>query len=177
MTPPNGFVSNRVLKLNVGFLLSQSLGTSRKVDFDVPELIVTPDLTLSFLRGELRLSRTTEGILVQGDLNTALDGECRRCLTPVTIPIVLELEELFIHNPDHDQTDTTFIIADDAVLDLTPLLREEIIVNTPLAPLCKTECAGLCLHCGKNLNDGPCDCEIDDIDPRFAVLLKLKNQE
>ncbi|MFC1961202.1 DUF177 domain-containing protein [Chloroflexota bacterium] len=177
MTPPNGFVSNRVLKLNAGFLLSQSLGTSRNVDFDVPELIVTSDLTLAFLRGVLRLSRTTEGVLVQGELNTALDGECRRCLTPVTQHITLDLEELFIHNPDEAQADTTFVIADDAVLDLTPLLREEIIVNTPLALLCKTDCAGLCLHCGQNLNNSLCECETDDIDPRFAVLLQLKNQE
>jgi hypothetical protein len=45
--PPNGFVSNRVLKLNVGFLLSQGLGTSREVDFDVPALAVDDELKVA----------------------------------------------------------------------------------------------------------------------------------
>ncbi len=172
--PPNGFVSNRVLRLNVGFLLSQSLGTSREVGFEVPELAVADDLQLAHLRGTLRLSRTTEGILVQGTLSTALEGECRRCLSPLQLPITLELEELYTHPPN---AGSEFHVGDDAILDLTPLLREEIIINTPLAPLCKPDCAGLCSQCGHNLNDGPCGCEHSDIDPRFAILMQLRDQD
>jgi uncharacterized protein len=175
-SPHNGFVSNRVLKLNVGFLLSQSLGTSREVDFDMPQVAVSDDLRLAFLNGHLRLSRTTEGILVQGSLNTALDGECSRCLNAITIPITLAIEELFVQISHHKASDTGFVIHEDAILDLTPLLREEIIINTPLAPLCKPDCAGLCPECGQNLNEGQCDCDTDDIDPRLAVLMQLKKQ-
>lgn len=176
MNPPhNGFVSNRVLKLNVGFLLSQSVGTSREVAFDVPPLAVSEDLKLAYLRGELRLSRTHEGILVQGTLESAAEGECRRCLEPVDIPIVMDIEELFASKPDN--TDTEFFIGEDGIMDLTPLLREESFLNTPLAPLCKPDCAGLCPQCGQNLNLATCDCVPDDIDPRFAVLQQLKDQD
>jgi len=173
--PPNGFVSNRVLKLKVGFLLNQSLGTSREVDFNVPALGVAEDLILAFLRGRVRLSRTREGILVQGELETALEGECRRCLTTIAIPIVLKLEELFALHPN--KGDAEFSVSEDAVLDLTPLLREEVIISTPLAPLCKPDCAGLCPSCGQNLNLGQCGCVITDLDPRFAVLSQLHDQE
>ncbi len=174
--PPNGFVSNRVLKLNVGFLLSQSLGTHRDVDFDVPPLAIDDELKLAFLRGSLRLSRTTEGILVQGTLTSALEGECRRCIQKVEVPLSISIEELFAHHPGKT-IESEFRVDDDAVLDLTPLVREEIIVSTPLAPLCKPECAGLCPVCGQNLNIGQCDCIVDDIDPRLAILMQLKNKD
>lgn len=176
VTPTNGFVSNRVLKLNVGFLLSQSLGTSRDIDFDVPALAVSDDLKLAFLKGTLRLSRTREGILVQGTLETASEGECRRCLSVVHVPIELHIEELFTTHPDKHPK-TQFRVDDDAILDLTPLLREETIINTPLAPLCRNDCAGLCPQCGQNLNEGTCTCEHDSIDPRLAVLMQLRDKE
>ncbi len=172
--PENGFVSNRVLRLNVGFLLVQSVGTSSDMQFDVPAMAVTDDLKLIYLRGALRLVRTTEGILVQGSLDTAVEGECGRCLDPIELPIRLEIEELYANSEDPN---TEFAIGDDAYLDLTPLLHDEIIIETPLAPVCKPECAGLCLTCGQNLNQGKCDCEPDDIDPRLAVLLQLKKQD
>ena len=172
--PTNGFVSNRVLRLNVGFLLSQSVGTSSDLQFDVPPMAVSEDLKLVYLRGALRMVRTTEGILVQGSLDTAVEGECARCLEALELPITFEIEELYANSEDPN---TEFIIGDDAYLDLTPLLHDEIIIATPLAPVCKADCAGLCLSCGQNLNQGTCDCEPDDIDPRFAVLLQLKNQD
>ncbi len=169
-TPHNGFVSNRVLKVNIGFLLTESIGTSRDFTFEVPPLAVSDDLKLAYLRGTLRFGRTREGILVQGTLDTAVEGECRRCLEVLPLPLQLTIEELFSTNPD---SSTEFKIGEDAILDLTPLLREESIVSTPFAPLCKPDCAGLCPECGHNLNLGLCECQLDQIDPRFAALQKL----
>ena len=172
--PPNGFVSNRVLKLNVGFLLSHGLGLSREVAFDVPDLAVSDDLHLAYLKGTLRVSHTSEGILIQGELNTAIKGECRRCLTPMNIPLTVRLQELFAIHPNPT---AEFVVGEDAIIDLTPLVREEIIIATPIAPVCSPDCAGLCPRCGHNLNEGPCECELDDIDPRFAILQQLRKQE
>jgi uncharacterized protein len=174
IAPPNGFVSTRVLKLNVGFLLNESPGTSRQVDFDVPPITIDQDLPLAYLRGTLRISRATEGILVQGVLESATEGECRRCLAPITVPLTLHLEELFAQHPNHN---TVFYVAEDGILDLTPLLREEAIVAIPIAALCRPDCAGLCDQCGHNLNFGPCECQQEDIDPRLAVLLQLRNPD
>src|SRR5205823_6296594 len=120
----------------------------------------------------LRLSRTSRGILVQGSLETAIEGECSRCLSHTSEKLEAPIEELFVYPPSPD---ADFVVADDGILDLTPLLREEIILDTPMGVLCRPNCAGLCPTCGKNLNEGLCDCDSDEIDPRFAALKALKD--
>ena len=60
----------------------------------------------------------------------------------------------------------------DSALDLSDLLREELLLFFPTKMLCKPDCKGLCCKCGKNLNDGPCDCQ-KDVDPRLESLLQL----
>ncbi|HVO42849.1 MAG TPA: DUF177 domain-containing protein [Aggregatilineales bacterium] len=172
-TTSSSYVSNRVLKIQVGFLLSEGVGKSVDMEFDVPSLRLDADLTLSILRGSLHLSRTSYGILVQGELRTTRQTECRRCLDEVEFPVRLSIEELFVSPP---KPDAEFTVADDGILDLTPLLRQEVILAMPLGVLCKPDCAGLCPTCGTNLNDGPCDCTQDTIDPRFAALKALKTK-
>jgi uncharacterized protein len=168
-----GYVSNRILKLQVGFLLSEGAGYSRDTEFDVPRLRVSDDLMLDYLRGTLRMSHTSRGILVQGELDTSFQAECGRCLTDTTVEITVPIEELYVYPPEPEADST---VAEDGILDIAPLLREEIILATPLGILCKPDCAGLCPTCGKNLNEGPCDCENEDIDPRLAGLKALKDQ-
>jgi uncharacterized protein len=67
-------------------------------------------------------------------------------------------------------------VADDGILDVAPLVRQEVILATPIGVLCRPDCAGLCPTCGRNLNDGPCDCDHDAIDPRLAALKQLKSR-
>lgn len=168
------YISNRVLKINVGFLLSEGAGHSRDIEFDVPSTIrIAEDLSLDYLRGPLRMSRTSRGILVQGKLSTQFQADCTRCLEPTAIQLILPVEELFVYPPEPN---AEFVVADDGILDLSPLMREEIVVNTPQHVLCRPDCAGLCLECGANLNDGPCECEQEAIDPRLAALKALKDQ-
>ena len=171
--PHNGFISNRVLKLNVGFLLNESIGSKHEMAFDVPQLIVADDLRLAYLRGPLRLTRASEGILIQGKLAVAIEAECSRCLYRIPVPLSLDLEELFAQ---HDHTSSEFFIGEDGILDLAPLLREETILATPMAPACVLDPEGLCPF-GHALADLKSYLrQDDDIDPRFAVLLQLRNQ-
>lgn len=172
--PHNGFVSNRVLILNVGFLLNESIGIGHEVPFDVPELIVADDLCLAYLRGLLRLSRTSEGVLVQGQLKTGLEAECGRCLNPIPIPLDLELEELFAQNPNGE---SQFYIGEDGLLNLAPLLREETFLAIPMAPVCQLNADKTCPF-GYSLDDlAQYVRQDDDIDPRLAVLLQLRDQD
>ncbi len=168
------YINNKVLKINVGFLLSEGPGHHRDTEFDVPETLrVAEDLTLDYLRGVLRMTRTSRGILVQGTLATRFQTECARCLEDATIALDVTLEELYVSPPE---SGAEFVVMEDGNLDLAPLLREEVITATPLHTLCRPECAGLCLECGANLNDGPCECDQRPIDPRMAALLVLKDQ-
>jgi uncharacterized protein len=168
------YINSRVLKLNVGYLLTEGPGHSRENELDVPSHIrVSDDLLLDYLRGPLRLSRTSRGILVQGALNTRVHGECVRCLEEAAYEMEIPLEELYVHPPEPG---AEFVVDDTGILDLAPLLREETILAMPKHLLCREDCRGLCLQCGANLNYGPCDCDMDDIDPRFAALKALKEQ-
>lgn len=164
------YVSNRVLKINVGFLLADGPGHSHETAFDVPEIRVSDDLTLAYVRGPLRLSRTKEGILIQGQLQVGLNGDCIRCLEPVTENVAVDLEELYLYPP---QPGAELVVDETAILDLAPLLRDEILIIATRGLLCRPECKGLCPNCGTNLNFSTCDCDLEDVDPRLAQLKKL----
>lgn len=166
----NGYVSNRVLKLNVGFLLSSGPGHIHDTSFDVPTIRVSDDVDLDYVRGTARLSRTKEGILVQGKLQFGIEDECYRCLDTVSRELSVELEELYAYPP---RLDAEFGVADDGILDLAPLLRAEALIAAAHRALCKPDCKGLCPTCGTNLNYGTCACADEDIDPRMAKLQEL----
>lgn len=168
----NGFVSGRVLKLNVGFVLAAGPGYTHSTEFDVPAVRVSEDVDLTYLRGPLRLSRTKEGILVQGELRVGVEDECYRCLKPLERELMIDIEELYSYpSPKGSE----FSVSDDAILDLAPLLRAETIIADARGVLCRPDCKGLCAMCGSNLNDGPCGCQ-EDIDPRLAKLKELLNK-
>ncbi|NWG16850.1 MAG: DUF177 domain-containing protein [Chloroflexi bacterium] len=161
------YVSNRVLKINVGFLLADGPGHLHTTRFDVPEVKVAEDLILNYVRGPLRLSRTKEGILVQGQLEVGINGECYRCLDAVTQNVTVDLEELFTYPLPHS---SEFSVNDTAILDLGPLLRAEVLLSTARGLLCRPDCQGLCPDCGANLNHTTCTCRPEATDPRLAQL-------
>jgi uncharacterized protein len=61
-------------------------------------------------------------------------------------------------------------------LDLAPMLREQLILASPMHPLCVEECRGLCAQCGKNLNEGPCHCAAEPTGSPFQVLRGMKEK-
>jgi pyruvate-formate lyase len=66
-----------------------------------------------------------------------------------------------------------YIMIEDKKLDLLPTVEEEIMLEMPSRTLCKEDCLGLCHKCGKNLNEGDCDCGKKEVDPRLAILKTL----
>lgn len=166
----NGYIGNRVLKLNVGFLLSAGPGHIHDTAFDAPAIRVAEDVDLVYVRGPLRLSRTKEGILVQGTLHVGIEDECYRCLDSMLRDVEIHLEELYAYPAPKD---SEFSLSDDGILDLAPLLRAEALIEDARGALCRPDCKGLCPNCGANLNTAPCTCAESNIDPRFASLREL----
>ncbi len=170
-SPSETYLNKRVLKLNVGFLLSQGPGASHDSRLDIPSPVrVDDDLTLDYVNGRLRLSRTKEGILVQSNLHVGTDNQCSRCLETISQDIQLDLEELYSHL---SPVDTEFHVGADSNLDLAPLLRAEVLLAKSRPVLCQDDCKGLCPQCGANLNRERCQCDTDFIDPRLAKLKQL----
>lgn len=170
----NQYINSRVLRINVGFLISEGPGFSRDTELHIPQRVrVSDDVTVQGLDGELRLTRTSEGILVQGSLHSQTEGICTRCLSKVGIDLRLEIEELFGLNANMLNA---FVVGDDYMIDLAPLIREEALIGIPTQIFCKEDCLGLCPDCGQNRNEGSCTCADDYIDPRWAALAKLKQK-
>jgi len=160
------------LCLNVGFLLHQTLGYSRTFDFDIPHVQVDDDLDVSDLRGELRLTRTAQGLYATGTLQASTGAECVRCLSPIDQTLTVGFDDLFVYPPSR-ATEPLLVVPETGLLDLTPLTREYFLLDLPLQPLCRPDCRGLCPECGANRNEAECDHGSLVIDPRLEGLRAL----
>ena len=153
-------------------MLKESIGQSRDFEFDEPGVEVAPDLTVTQLHGNLSLTRTPQGLYAQGHFQGLVHYECARCLTEFEQPLASRLAELFIYPPEN-AIESALTVSDDAHLDLTPVVREDMLLSMPMHALCRPSCKGLCPQCGQNWNDGPCDCSDERRDSRFEVLTQL----
>ncbi len=166
------------LKVSVAEILGHP-GNFRDISIDAEltqvgnALVHEADLPL---RGRLRAEAVVEGVLVTGDVATMVDASCARCLREVNEEISLEVVELFVGEghevPDEDEV----YEVEGFEIDLEPMLRDAVTLALPLNPLCRSDCKGLCAHCGKDLNEGPCSCRQEEIDPRWAALSELRDR-
>ena len=161
------------LRFNFGFFLEATLGTGRTIELNYPTIEVE-DVTLSPLAGTFTATRTSEGVYLSGILNSKLIGECVRCLENATVPIAMKLDDLFYY-PAHTAPEGEYAIGDDGFVDLAPLVRELTLLETPIQPICRPDCQGLCMECGQNLNEADCGCDSQIIDPRLTALQQLLN--
>ncbi len=168
--------SQNYLRLNVGFLINQPVGTSRDFHFDIPQLHLSPDLNLGDITGIVRVTRTAQGLLVQVNLQATLQIECARCLTEFPQPLTVDYIELYTFSR-LAEPGTEFILPESGKINLGPLLREYMLLEVPINPLCSTDCQGICPTCGGNLNTTTCYHQDEYIDPRFDVLKTLLNDE
>lgn len=144
------------LRINVGFLINQPIGTSRDIHFDFPSLSLPPDFeTIDFL-GIVRINRTPQGLLFEGKFNAKESEQCARCLTRFWQPLRGEYEELYAFSY-RTASESELILPEDANVDLAPVVRELLMLDIPINPVCKPDCKGLCPECGADLNVSPCE--------------------
>jgi uncharacterized protein len=136
---------------------------------------------------ELRLESVMEGVLVSGTARATMTGECGRCLDPVSDELVVDLQELFSYSDDRlrgkavsgsgvgDDDEDPKMVED--LLDLEPTLRDAVVLEIPLTPLCNDDCSGLCVGCGERLDDVEPDHSHEQVDPRWAALARLRDPE
>jgi len=116
------------------------------------------------------------GVMVTGTVRSPWSGMCRRCTTPIAGELVVGVRERFTEpggrygDPDDDEA---YPIVDD-LLDLGPMVRDAVVLELPLAPLCHEVCLGLCPQCGVDRNEESCGC-VAPADPRWANLDVLRS--
>lgn len=133
---------------------------------------------------DLSLESVMEGVWVSGAGHATASGECARCLEPITWPYAFRMEELFAYaatdargqviaevDADEDQR-----YVDGDLCNMEDVIRDAIVPDLPLAPLCSQDCLGLCSECGIRLDLDPSHAH-ETIDPRWAALDALRDRE
>jgi len=112
------------------------------------------------------LEWVTDGLLASGTISAPWRAECTRCLGPAQGRIDFEYRELFERVPRDGES---YRLGHDSI-DMEPLVREQVLLELPLVPLCTADCQGLCPTCGADRNQARCGCDPADPDPRWAAL-------
>ena len=109
--------------------------------------------------------------LVSGQMKTRVQMPCDRCLSPVEVEVNVKLSEKLCEkdNAKNEEIETF----SGEMIDLAPMVRKNILFSLPMKVVCKEDCKGLCPMCGKDLNQGACDCDTTYINPKFESLRSL----
>ena len=126
-------------------------------------------------QGVLKLTVSNSGnrtILLKGEWQGSLVVPCDRCLKDVIVPfdVVIDREVDFtkIQDDTFDDDSSSYIV--DNSIDTDALINHEILIHFPMKILCREDCKGICLKCGKDLNLGECGCDRKVLDPRMAAI-------
>jgi uncharacterized protein len=124
---------------------------------------------------DLRLESVVEGVLVTGTVTVQLEGECVRCLVDISDEMDIDVMELFVY-PGSEATEDEASRMVGELIDLEPLVRDAVVLDLPFQPLCRDDCAGLCVVCGADLNLDPAHSHEAPVDPRWERLTALDTQ-
>lgn len=133
-----------------------------ELDLGVDDELVRPVKPLEY---DLRVNLLEDAVLVEGSLRLPLDCECARCLKPFTQNLDLRGWALHLPLKGEDQ-----VSLDGDFVDLTPFLREDMLLEFPQHPLCKTDCVGLT----NQTQQSPIDDEGNNPPSPWGELDKLK---
>lgn len=134
--------------------------------------------------GSVRIAPVGKVLTVSGRIAATVKGACSRCLAPLHSPVRTEFATDYhpvveARNEMQDEHEYELIGVDLEIayyygeeIDINDVVFEQLMLSVPMQQLCREDCKGICPHCGKNLNTGPCDCKVEMTDPRLE---KLKN--
>lgn len=147
--------------------ISQDLELTQ-VGFEFPEPIDV----------ELFVAKTGDEVIVQGKISTMVEMECARCLDvfemDINPKVQFVIQLLDVKESQHsDDDDFVILPKTSGDYDISDRIREAILLELPLKPLCSEDCRGLCPMCGVNLNETDCDCTPDKTDERWDSLKQL----
>lgn len=158
-------MDQKSLRINIGFIVHEELGYSREFEFEFPELTLESDLQLTNLTATAKFSRTRQGLILEMSAQALTPLQCARCLDMFDQKLSSLFTELFAFD-ERSTDEAELTVPKDGVIDLAPLLREYLILEIPIKPICKPDCSGI-----QTEEDG--DQTEEYIDPRLAPLKDL----
>ena len=133
--------------INVTQLLKEPVGSTQS--YDISGML--GDDIEGCIEGTAKMIRTSRGVLVQCELSAEVELKCSRCLEAFSCPMSFNAEEEFL--PVADMSDDSalsspeqpeeFTIDDRNIVDLSELIRQYVLLNLPMKPLCRPDCPGI----------------------------------
>ena len=111
-------------------------------------------------------------VTMEATASCVMHFQCDRCAAPAEKQISVPMAHTLVASLNSEDDADAYIVVPDGKLDLEQLTWENLMLFLPSKLLCRDDCKGICPQCGKNLNEGTCECK-KEIDPRFAALLDL----
>ena len=170
--------------LDVSSLMSgtvSSMEISKELEINSEE--ISPNITLtSKVSINGKLENLSGYVHLNADISCSYSSLCARCLKEVDKSIETGIDKAVcksgtLENEDAENVITDYLIIENNEIDLAALCAEELMFALPYRELCSEDCKGLCPKCGKDLNEGECNCSFKEIDPRLAVLAQLLDND
>ncbi len=131
----------------------------------------------------LRLSRSGSSVLMKSRISARVKWLCARCLDPFEMDLASEFKTTLKPKPANlelseeveltrEDLETEFY--DGEEVEVSHLVKDQILLTLPQKAVCRDDCRGLCARCGKNLNREVCSCREEAVDPRFAALKSFR---
>ena len=122
-------------------------------------------------------------VIVTGHLDTRVQVDCDRCLTPIELPVSGEFSLEYITDRDYEATKSAELtddlmsigVFDGESIDVDEIVKEQILLAVPVRSLCKPDCKGFCPTCGVDKNVVECGFQPTEIDTRWEALKGLMN--
>lgn len=148
-----------------------------KADLTCEEIQLNEESLIDPVKVAVKTGKNSSCLTVECDIDVETNFICDRCVENYKSNISTKVE--FIITDDarmkSDSEDIIFLSSGEDEIDISKNIRDAILLVYPLKTVCSQECKGLCAECGKNLNQGDCDCKDINIDPRWEKLKELKN--
>lgn len=150
---------------------------------------VVPDadevgFSLQAVHASIMVRRTEKAVIAEGRVETVVNVACSRCLENARVPVgtsfrytFLPADDMVLQDRELSAEDIEFSYFDGEMIDLDPLIYEQIVLQIPIKTLCREDCRGLCPRCGTNCNVSGCNCDTSRGDERFAVLKNFGKQQ
>jgi uncharacterized protein len=165
------------MKIQVGGL---SEGV-HKFHFDALASDVGLGEQFSDVHTDIVLDKIANQITLEAAIHTAAAFSCDRCTAPFSSRLDPTYRMHYIWNEEdatrYDIAEVQVISPGSTVIDITEDVRQTVLIAVPLKLLCREDCLGLCPICGKDLNEGPCDCRSEEVDSRWEKLRALQHRK
>lgn len=151
-----------------------------KINFNEP--VGKLDLSSEFIDDvllEVEMDKSASQIVLSCEVDAFTHRICDRCAKEYDSEISHQFKMTYLIGEDsgaEDQLDIHYLTSDQDKIDLYDDVAELTQLALPMKSLCSEQCKGLCPKCGKDLNEGPCNCKDDEINPAWEPLLKLKDK-